>query len=426
VRDVIIVGARVAGSATAMLLARKGLDVLVVDRATFPSDTLSTHVVQLPGVARLHRWGLLDQVIASGAPPARRLRFDVGTVLEGPLPELDGADGVYSPRRIVLDQTLVEAAREAGAEVREDFVVDELTTERGTVTGIRGARKGGAQVTESARLVIGADGKHSLVALAVEAESYRERPALTLASYAYWEGVTLEGGEIYQRDRRAMGAWPTNDGLTMTFVAWPVNEFETYRADPVGNLLATLDRAGDLGERVRAGRLVEHVRTSPDLPNRFHRAHGPGWALVGDAGLVMDPITAQGISDALRDAELLAEAAAAGLDGTPMGRALEGYQKARDAEVGPMYDFTTDLASFHPPRPEEELLFQRLAEDPAEANRFLGVITGAIPMAEYFSPKNLVKLLGFRGMLRAMVSRVRSGRRPGAEPHPDDSKAKVA
>lgn len=425
-RDVIIVGARVAGSATAMLLARKGLDVLVVDRATFPSDTLSTHVVQLPGVARLHRWGLLDRVIASGAPPAWRLRFDAGTVLEGPIPEFRGVDGVYSPRRIVLDQILVEAAREAGAEVREDFVVDELTTEGATVTGIRGARKGGAPVTESARLVVGADGKHSLVARTVEAEPYRERPVLTLASYAYWEGVALEGGEIYQRGRRAMGAWPTNDGLAMTFVAWPVNEFETYRADPVGNLLATLDLAGDLGERVRAGRLVEHVRTSPDLPNRFRRAQGPGWALVGDAGLVMDPITAQGINDAFRDADLLAEAVAAGLDGTPMGRALEGYQKARDDEVGPMYDFTTDLASFRPPRPEEELLFRRLAEDQAEADRFLGLITGAIPLAEYFSPKNLIKLLGFRGMVRAMVSRMRSGRRPGAEPRPDDARAKVA
>jgi 2-polyprenyl-6-methoxyphenol hydroxylase-like FAD-dependent oxidoreductase len=224
--DVIVVGARVAGSATAMLLAGKGLRVLVVDRASFPSDTLSTHQVQLPGVARLRRWGLLDAVVASGAPPARHVRFDVGpAVLEGHFPTFQGVDAVYSPRRTVLDGLLVEAARAAGAEVRERFIVEELVVEGGRVTGIRGREKGGAPVAESARLTVGADGKHSLVARTVGAASHHDRPPLTVACYTYWDGVPLQGGELYARPRRAVGAWPTNDGLTMTYVAWPVEEY---------------------------------------------------------------------------------------------------------------------------------------------------------------------------------------------------------
>ena len=269
--DVIVVGARVAGSATAMLLAGKGFRVLVVDRASFPSDTLSTHQVQLPGVARLRRWGLLDAVVASGAPPARHVRFDVGpAVIEGHFPTFQGVDAVYSPRRTVLDALLVEAARAAGAEVRERFMVEEVVVEGGRVTGIRGREKGGAPVAESARLTVGADGKHSLVARTVGAASHHDRPPLTVACYTYWDGVPLEGGELYARPRRAMGAWPTNDGLTMTYVAWPVEEYAAFRADVEGGVLGTLDLAGDLGQRVRVGRRVERLREPESI--------GPGSA----------------------------------------------------------------------------------------------------------------------------------------------------
>ena len=197
--DVIVIGSRVAGAATAMLLARKGLKVLAVDRAAFPSDTLSTHQVQLPGVARLARWGVLDALAAAGTPETQSVRFDPGpVVLEGRFPEFQGVDAVYSPRRTLLDSTLVEAAREAGAEVREQFVVDELTVSDGRVSGIRG-REGGRTTRERATLVIGADGKRSLVAKTVGAPAYHERPTLSMAYYTYWEDVPFEGGEIYAR-----------------------------------------------------------------------------------------------------------------------------------------------------------------------------------------------------------------------------------
>ena len=417
--DVIVVGARVAGSSTAMLLARNGLKVLVVDRASFPSDTLSTHQVQLPGGARLRRWGLLDAVVASGAPPARHVRFDLGPMaLEGHFPTFQGVDAVYSPRRTVLDALLVEAARAAGAEVREGFVVEEVVVEGGRVSGIRGRTKGGARVAESARLTVGADGKHSLVARTAGAATHHERPPLSMACYTYWEGVPVQGGELYARPRRAVGAWPTNDGLTMTYVAWPAEEFPAFRADVEGNVLRSLDLAGDLGQRVRAGRRAERFRASPDLPNAFRRPYGPGWALVGDAGLVMDPITGQGIGDALRDAELLADAVSAGLGGhRPLEAALAGYEQARDQAALPMYEFTTQLASFAPPSAEQEALFAALAGRPAEIDRFFGVITGAVPMADYFSPRNLLRVLGPRAMARLAVGRFRRPR-PAAAPHP--------
>jgi 2-polyprenyl-6-methoxyphenol hydroxylase-like FAD-dependent oxidoreductase len=399
--DVIVVGARVAGASTAMLLARRGLKVLAVDRATFPSDTLSTHQVQVPGVARLRRWGLLERVQAAGTPATRRVRFDAGpVVLEGRWPAVDGVDALYSPRRTILDTLLVDAARDAGAEVRERFSVDEVLFDGDRVTGVRGRQRGGAAVRETARLVVGADGRHSRVAKAVGARAYHVQPARSVAYYTYWAGVPLDEGRMYARERRLIGAWPTNDGLVMTYVAAPAAEFDAFRSDPEGCVRRALDLAGDLGERVRAGEKADRVFGTADLQNRFRAPFGPGWALVGDAGLVMDPVTGRGIADAFRDAEQLAGAVAAGLDGgPPLADGLAAYQARRDAETLPMYEMTLDLASFSPPRVEQRALFAALAERPAEVDRFLGVLNGSVPPGEYFAPRNLVRVLGPRRML---------------------------
>ena len=407
--DVIVVGARVAGSSTAMLLARKGFKVLLLERATFPSDMLSTHQVQLPGVARLKRWGLLDRVMASGAPATRHVRFDAaGTVLEGHYPSFGGVDALYSPRRTILDKILVDAAREAGAEVREGFVVEEVLTNNGHITGIRGRvrKKSSTTVSEKARLVVGADGKHSLVAQAVRSETYNQRPALSMGFYTYWEGVPIEGNEMYVRDRCLIIACPTNEGLVMTYITRPVDEFRLFRSDVEGNFLKTLDLAGDLGERVRNARCAGRFRGTTDLPNFFRKPYGLGWALVGDAGLVMDPITGQGIGHAFRDAELLADAISAGFDGQqPLHAALAGYEQKRNQEALPMYEFTTDLASYRPPKAEERMLFASLAGNKPETDRFLGVLTGAVPMRGYFTPGNLLKIIGVAGMAKVMLNK---------------------
>jgi 2-polyprenyl-6-methoxyphenol hydroxylase-like FAD-dependent oxidoreductase len=384
--DVIVVGARAAGATTAMLLARQGLRVLAVDRARFPSDTLSTHQLQVPGVARLHRWGLLDAVRAAGTPATRRVRLDAGhVVLDGQFPAYEGVDALYSPRRTLLDALLVEAARGAGAEVRENFVVEQVVSDGDRVTGIRGFERGCAPVTELAHLVVGADGKHSRVAEAVAARRYREREARSFGCYTYWSGVPVSGGELYQRPGRAVAAFPTNDGLVMVYTAAPMAEFADFRADVDTHYRKTLDLCGDLGDRVRDGVRAERFRATPDLPNQFRVPCGPGWALVGDAGVVMDPVTAQGITNAFRDAELLSDAVAKGIGAGPaqLDRALSAYWRERDDAVRPMYDLTVRLAGLEPPGRGERHLLASIADRPDEVDRFLGAFGGVIPLREY-------------------------------------------
>ena len=385
--DAIVVGARCAGSPTAMLLARKGYRVLLMDRCVFPSDTLSTHIVWQPGVACLARWGLLDAVVASGAPAIRTVRFDVGdTAFTGVPPPIGGAEESYAPRRTVLDAILVRAAVAAGAELREDVAVQDLETDGGRVTGIRGTTRGGSAIAEQARIVVGADGLHSLVVRRVQALQYDARPALACWYYSYWSDVPVQGTEYYPRDGSACGTVPTNDGLVCVPVAWRRSEFERFRADVEGNYLATLALAPELAERVRSGRREERFYGTGDVPNFFRKPYGPGWALVGDAGYHKDPITGQGISDAFRDAELLAEALDAGFSGRqPLDAALEDYQQRRDAAVRPMYDFTCQLAALNPPPPEIRRLFVAAARHQLAADRFVGTIAGTVWIPEFFS-----------------------------------------
>ena len=398
--DVIVVGARVAGAATAMLLARQGLSVLAVDRVSFPSDTISSHQRQVPGAALLQRWGLLGRLAAAGTPPARRVRFDAGgLVMHGQFLAYEGVDALYSPRRTVLDSILVEAARQAGAEVRENFRVTQVTASGDRVTGIRGNARGRPEVTETASLVIGADGKRSLVADVVGARRYRERPVRSFASYSYWAGVPVCGGELYQRPGRAVAVFPTNDELTMVYAAAPMTEFASARADLEGHYLRTLDLCGDLGERVRNGRRAERLRTTPDQPNTFRCSHGPGWALAGDAGVVMDSISAQGMTNALRDASYLTAAVVAGLAGSrPLADALGDHQRRRDRAIRGMYDFTLGLAAFPPATPGQRRFLAAVAADQQETDRFLGAFAGIVPPEQYFTLRTVARVLGSRSI----------------------------
>ena len=253
--DAIIVGARCAGSPTAMLLARKGYRVLVVDRATFPSDTVSTHVVQPLAVAALARWGLLDRLTATGCPPIHTYAFDFGPVTISGAPGTKDTPVAYCPRRTVLDKLLVDAAAEAGAEIREGFAVEEVLIEDGRVVGIKGRSKGAATVTERAQVVVGADGRHSLVAEAVRPEQYNEKPPLLAAYYTYWSGLPMDGRfETYIRPHRGFAAAPTHDGLTLTVGGWPYSEFEANKKDVEGNFLKMFELAPEFAERVRGAK----------------------------------------------------------------------------------------------------------------------------------------------------------------------------
>jgi flavin-dependent dehydrogenase len=396
--DAIVVGARCAGSSTAMLLARKGYRVLMVDKAGFPSDTLSTHYIHQPGVAQLDKWGVLPAVVASGCPPVVRQIFDVGPfALTGAPPPVNGNTAGYAPRRFVLDKILFDAAVAAGVEVREHFSVKELLSEGDRVTGIRGRADGGALVDDHARIVIGADGMRSGVARLASAPSYNEKPAASCAYYTYWSGVAVDTVELYPRPDRMLIAAPTNDGLTLTIVYWPIQEFDQVRGDIEPRFLAAFDLVPSLAERVREGERAEKFRGTGDLDGFMRRPFGAGWALVGDAGYHKNPITAQGITDAFRDAELLTDA----LDETLAGRmpeadALAGYEQARNAAVMPMYELTADLATLQPPAPEMQALMGALQDNEEQAGRFMGTIAGTVPIPEFFAPENIGAIMGAR------------------------------
>jgi flavin-dependent dehydrogenase len=389
--DAIVIGARVAGSPTAMLLARQGHRVLLVDRATFPSDTLSTHLLHVPAMALLREWGLLEAVTGSGAPPHEGFTMDFGPfAITGPPPAVGGVEHPYCVRRTVLDKILVDAAADAGAEVRQGFTVDGLLRDgTGRVTGISG--EGG---TAQARIVIGADGLRSIVARETGAETYQATPSLTACYYAYYRGVSGPGAEIYQLGDRAVVVFPTNDELACVFVACPIARFHEFRADVEGNYIEAINRVPALAARVAGGERVERIRGTADVPNFFRRSHGPGWALVGDAGYHKDPCMASGITDAFVCAEMLAGAVHRGLSGAEdLDTAVAGYVAQRDERFLPALQLTCQLASMEPPSPEMAALFATIAADPAESTRFFGVLQGSTPIPEYFAPANLGRIM---------------------------------
>lgn len=395
--DVIIVGARCAGSPTAMLLARKGYRVLVVDRATFPSDTVSTHVVHPMGVAALARWGLLDRLAATGCPPIHTYTFDFGPFKIAGSPGTSDAPVAYCARRTVLDKLLVDAAAEAGAEIREGFTVDEVLMEDGRVVGIRGRSNGGESVTERAKLVIGADGRYSVVAETVRPEQYNEKPPLLAAYYTYWSDLPIDGRfETYIRARRGFAAAPTHDGLTLTVGGWPHAEFETNKRDVEGNFLKMFDLAPEFADRIRgAKRAASFVGAA--VTNYFRKPYGPGWALVGDAGYNKDPITAQGINDSFHDAERCAKA----VDDTFTGArtfddTMGEYQRGRDQHVLPMYEFTCQLATLEPPPPQMQQLFRAIHGNQKAMDGFVQMNAGTISPAEFLAPENVGAIMSAR------------------------------
>jgi flavin-dependent dehydrogenase len=391
--DAIVVGARCAGSPTAMLLAQKGYSVLVVDRATFPSDTLSTHVVHPPGVAALRRWGLLDRLAATGCPPIDTYAFDFGPFSISGAPGTADSAVSYCPRRTVLDKLLVDGASEAGAEVREGFTIDDVVIEDGRVTGVRGHGKGDKTVTEQANVVIGADGRNSLVARAVRPEQYNEKPQLLCGYYSYWSGLPMDGRfEVFVRPDRGWAAAPTHDDLTLVVAGWPFAEFEANKKDVEGNYLKMFDLAPEFADRIR-GAKREARFSGTAVPNYFRRPFGPGWALVGDAGYNKDFITAQGITDAFRDAELCASALDESFSGARAFDAAMGeYQSTRDDHVLPMFEFTCQLATLEPPPPEMQQLLAAVHGNQEAMDGFARVNAGVTSPAEFFSEENVGRI----------------------------------
>ncbi|MGZ6695293.1 MAG: NAD(P)/FAD-dependent oxidoreductase [Solirubrobacteraceae bacterium] len=371
--DAIVIGARCAGAATAMVLARAGHSVLLVDRAAIGSDIPHGHFIHRHGPRRLADWGLLEPLLADGCPPATTMATDFGDGwLTGRDLVVDGVPAGLGPRRSRLDRMLAEAAAAAGAEVRDRLVVDDVLERDGRVAGIRGREVGsGRPVVERARVVVGADGRGSTLARLVGAPVRVLEPTVSCWYFSYWGGVPSTGLEIVLRPGCVVFAFPTNDDLLALFVAWPVSELATVRADIEGRMLAALDAAPDLAERVRGGTRAERLYGASHLPNHLRAGWGPGWALVGDAGCHKDPFLALGVCDALRDAELLARALDAGLaDDDLLDDALAGYEPRRDEAT--LADFHANLAQARLGPVPDEVIHMRAAVrgDQDATNRF--------------------------------------------------------
>ncbi len=392
--DAIVVGARCAGSPAAMLLARRGHRVLLVDRATFPSDTLSTNVIHAPGVALLDQWGLLDRLVATGCPPIPHYRFDFGpTVIKGTTRPVDGHTEGYAPRRILLDQILIDGAREAGVEVREGFNMDDLLVEDGVVVGIRGHCGDGPVEELRARIVIGADGRNSHVARLAGATTYNEKPRLQYGYFTYFRDLPVDGMQAYIRPDRAFGVMPTNDDLTLVVIGWPYAEAAALKADVEGNFFATLDLVPEFAERVRRATRVEPFLGGA-VPHFLRTPYGPGWALVGDAGVTRDPITAQGISAAFADAERCTAAVSAWLRGEAVyDVALSEWHAERDAAVLPIYEFTAQMAALEPPPEELQQLLGAIQHDQDAMDQFVSVNAGTLSPQAFFAPENIGAIL---------------------------------
>jgi flavin-dependent dehydrogenase len=351
--DAIVVGARLAGAATGMLLAREGLDVLVVDRARHGSDTLSTHALMRGGVLQLHRWGLLDEVVAAGTPPIRRAVMRYGREEEVvPVKPRPGYDALYAPRRTVIDRILADAALRAGAEMRFGTTVTGLTRSAdGVVTGVMMVDPTGAPFEARAAIVIGAEGHRSLVAGAVEAPVTCSTSNASAFCVGWYSGVEADGyqwlyGHAPDGRGRTGGIIPTNDGQVCAWAGLPASSFAGRRPEQhVDEVLGWI--APDWAARLRSGRRHGPVRGFPGLPGVVRRAWGPGWALVGDAGYFRDPVTAHGMTDALRDAELLARAVLTGTrDPILAPSALAAYERTRDELSLPLLAITDRIAAY--------------------------------------------------------------------------------
>lgn len=393
--DAIVVGARCAGASIAFLLARQGLRVLLVDRARLPNDILSTHTIQLSGLACLQRWGLLPRVLARGCQPYEQISMDFGDYSFTGIPPAAGdVTATVCCRRIVLDAVLLEAAIEAGAEWRSGFPVQELVTDNGKVVGIRSRNRSESPIVETASIVIGADGMRSTVARLVDADVYRAVPSLTFSFYSYWHNLDVPHAHLYVRDGCAMAMIPTNNQATIVVVQQRLDRFQTFRQNIERSFMQAWASIPGAVERLSAGTRLEPFRGTPYQPNFFRKPWGNGWALVGDAGSHKDSVTAQGIGNTFYDAEFLADALLSGLSGHAcLDTALDAYHQKRDAYMSPIYERTLEVAKLELPTGRIRNVFAALVNNQQQTNRFLGVDAGTIHPDDFFSDENIRLIL---------------------------------
>ena len=390
--DLIVIGARCAGSPAAMLFARQGYRVLLLEKARFPQDTLSSHYIHQPGVAMLDRWGLLGELRDAGCQPINHQSYEApGVRLDGFSLPVDGHRTTYAPRRFVLDPILAGGAVASGAEFRESCVVHDLVFEDDRVVGVRYTTPGGAEATDRARLVIGADGMRSLVARKAGAPNVVEHPRMTCTYYSYWAGVPAHF-ELYERQGRWIGVIPTNDELTLIMAYFPQSEFSDVRtAVEPAYLEAVRTTAPRLYERMSAGRRVEQLYGTGHQENYFRKAFGPGWVLLGDAVHHKDSITARGITDAFIQAQSLTGYIGERLhDDAALGAALKRYEDDLDDLFYSFYQGALNVAELKPEG--QAVMLQKLAGHQKLVDRYFSTVSGACSIDDFYNAELLTVL----------------------------------
>jgi 2-polyprenyl-6-methoxyphenol hydroxylase-like FAD-dependent oxidoreductase len=393
--DVLIVGTRCAGAALAMLLARSGYRVLGFDRATFPSDTISTHFLWPRTTSFLNKWGLLDSLSATGCPPINVVTADYGTaaVIGRPTP-VDGTDVMYSPRRKILDSLLVEAARSAGADIREAMTFRELIFENGRVVGARAQDQSGRYIEHRATIVVGADGLWSPVARAAGAATEIYQRSLTCGYYAYWDGLQTDGVEFYVRDKSDILVFPTHDGLTCIWAGRIHSDWNLYRSNVQATYNSIISLAPSLARRLESARQASQFKGTSKLPNFYRQSFGKGWALVGDAAYHRDPLTGMGIGDAFLGAELLAKAITA----EPFGKAadfdaaLGSYQADFRNKTMHVFEYTLNAARLKDPI-NTLSFYKKIASSALATTWFMDVLAGSLGLKEFLMRSNAASLL---------------------------------
>lgn len=390
--DVIVIGARCAGSPTAMLFAQQGYRVLLLEKARFPQDTLSSHYIHQEGVALLHRWGLLDALRDAGCRPIGHQSYEApGVRIDGFSLPIDGLRTTYAPRRYVLDPILADGAVAAGVEFRESCAVNDLVFEGDRVVGVRYTTPGGAEATDRARLVVGADGMRSLVARKVGAPNVIEHPRQTCTYYSYWAGVPAHF-ELYERPGRWIGVIPTNDDLTLLMAYFPQDEFSDVRhAVEPAYLDAFRTTAPELYERMSAGKRVEQLYGTGHQENYFRKAFGPGWVLVGDAVNHKDSITARGITEAFVQARTLTEYIGERLhDDAALEAALSRYEDNLGNDAFSHYQGALNVAELKPEGRVEML--RKLVGHQELIDRYFSTLSGACSIDDFYNDELLTLL----------------------------------
>ncbi|MDR0360830.1 MAG: NAD(P)/FAD-dependent oxidoreductase [bacterium] len=382
--EVLIVGGRAAGSSLALLLARQGHRVLVVDRDEFPSDTLSTHLMNPTAVGRLARLGVLADVEAAGFRRITRMRTWIDDCcFEGPAGP-GGASFSLAPRRAVLDSVLIDHAVTAGAEFEQRTRAENLIVEDGRVAGAVLQRVHGDRRSVRAEVVVGADGRQSRVAQWVGAEKYLEVPALRPGYYGYFQGVEPlpePAVEMWFGGDRIGFLFPMRRDEDCLALEVQPEEFESFRRNPQEAFEERFRALPGMERRTRGATLGGRILGTRGIDNFFRKPYGPGWALTGDAGYLKDPSTGTGLGDALAQSQMLAGSLHAWFAGADWDQTMSAFQQRRDAAMLPGYQATLAHTRMRDQGPEDVAWIKAVMCNPGLVRAFGHAMPGLLQHA---------------------------------------------